>query len=188
MTEWRTVHLTQARQVAALMDVAAGDLPAPEIPLRAHYDGLRATDANAALDFIAHALPRLEAIHWAAALVTEAPVPEAHPEHAGLRDTIRDWLDSPDDALRRKIRDLAQRLDRTSPIRTLASAIFYSGGSIAPLDTPPVLPAAGLANRLAATAVLQAAYRSDDAGAFLARALSQAEAIAEQSADRRASA
>lgn len=190
MTEWRTVHLTQARQVAALMGLPEAGLPAPEVPVRAYYDGLRAGDAEAAVDFIAHALPRLEAVHWAAALLLKDrvqsgdPVEHPAPDLDALLQDIRNWLGSPDDSGRRKVHALAQRLDRTLPERTLAAAVFYSGGSIAPWDAAPVLPAPGLANRLAATAVLQAAYRSGDTQAFIARALREAEAVAEQDIDR----
>ncbi|WP_343610904.1 hypothetical protein [Novosphingobium sp.] len=181
MSEWRSIHLTQARQVAALMGVTQ-ELPAPEVGLRAHYEELKASDPTQALNFIAHALPRFEAILWAAAVVagTQGPAPTRE-EHI-TRSAIRHWMEVQDDATRRAAHDSAQNLSRDLPERSLASAIFYSGGSIAPVKAAPVLPVPGLANRLAAIAVMQAAYRSGDAPGLIAHALSQAEGVAEHGA------
>lgn len=178
MEPWRSVHLTQARQVGELMEWPAARLPAPETSVRAHYDTLRTSDPVAAIEFIAHALPRHEAIYWAADMVgTEA---DAAGEAAETSGHVRTWLDSPEDRHRRSAYAAAQDLDLAAPERTLAMALFYSGGSIAAPDAPPIQPEPGLANQLAATAVIQAAYRGSDPGAFLARALARAEAIAEQ--------
>lgn len=183
MKPWRSVHLTQARQVAELMELRGGALPAPEVSLRAHYETLRAADSSRAVEYIGHALPRREAIYWAAGLI-EAPEDEPA-AHAAL-DRARRWLEDPADAQRRAAYAAAQSADREAPERTLATAIFYSGGSIAPEGVAPVQPAPGLANRLAVVAVIQAAYRSGDHKALLAQALDRAEAIAEHGIEPRA--
>ncbi len=182
MKPWRSVHLTQARQVGELMELRGSTLPAPEVPLRAHYETLRAADLGQAVEYIGHALPRREAIHWAAGLI-EAP--EDAPARTAL-DQARRWLEDPADGRRREAYAAAQAADREAPERTLATAIFYSGGSIAPEGVAPVQPAPGLANRLAVVAVIQAAYRSGDHKAFLSRALDRAEAIAEHGIEPRA--
>jgi len=181
MSEWRSIHLTQARQVAALMGVTQ-ELPPPEVSLRARYEELKASDPAQALTFIAHALPRFEAILWAAAIVAEAQGPAPSRAQQMVRSAIHHWAEMQDDAARRAAHDSAQSLSRDLPERSLASAIFYSGGSIAPLDAAPVLPVPGLANRLAAIAVIQAAYRSGDAPGLIAHALAQAEEVAEHGA------
>lgn len=179
MSEWRSIHLTQARQVAALMGVTQ-ELPPPEVSLRARYEELKASDPAQALTFIAHAMPRFEAILWAATIVAQGPAPSR--AQLTVRSAIHHWAEMQDDAARRAAHDSAQSLSRDLPERSLASAIFYSGGSIAPLDAAPVLPVPGLANRLAAIAVIQAAYRSGDAPGLIAHALTQAEDVAEHGA------
>ncbi|WP_206244453.1 DUF6931 family protein [Novosphingobium terrae] len=181
MSEWRSIHLTQARQVAALMGVTK-DLPAPEVSVRARYEALKAEDPAQALTFLAHALPRFEAILWAAGMLAQAHGPAPSRKQQTVRAAIRHWVDRQDDAARRAVYDSAQPLARDLPERSLAGAIFYSGGSIAPLDTPPVLPVPGLANRLAALAVIEAAYLSGDATGFIEDALEQAEAVAQHGA------
>lgn len=180
MSEWRTIHLTQARQVAALMDLKT-ELPAPEVSVRSRYEELKRHDVSQALNFLVHALPRREAVHWAADRVIEASLSAPPPtrEQQATREAIRDWLEGPDDRTRRLVHERAQALPRDLPERSLAGAIFYSGGSIAPAGAAPILPVPGLANRLAATAVIQAAYLGEDAKAFVARALHEAEVVAE---------
>jgi len=178
MEPWRSVHLTRARQVGELMELRGAELPSPDVSVRAHYETLRTSNPSKAVSYIGHALPRREAIHWAAGLIDpklseNAPAERATLEHARL------WLDAPDDDKRRQAYAAAQSADREAPERSLATAIFYSGGSIAPEGVAPVQPAPGLANRLAVVAVVQAAWRSSDPKGFLAQALARAEAIAE---------
>ena len=176
MEPWRSVRLTRARQVGELMDVPAAQMPAADVPVREHYQALRQTDPVAALEFISHALPRHEAIYWAAGLLGSGDAADA----AGAALThVRNWLDDPTEASRRSAYAAAQALDLDAPERTLATALFYSGGSIAAAAAPPIQPEPGLANQLAVTAVIQAAYRSGDAQRFFATALARAETIAD---------
>lgn len=180
MEPWRNVHLTRARQVGELMELRAAQLPAPEVTVRAHYEMLRGSDPAQAVEFIGHALPRHEAVYWAAELVAGQPAELALSAHESQAlDHVRAWLDNPGDARRREAYAAAQKADMRAPERTLAAALFYSGGSIAPVGAPPVLPAPGLGNQLAVVAVVQAAYRSGDPEAFFVKALRSAEAIAE---------
>lgn len=180
MSEWRTIHLTQARQVAALMGLTE-ELPAPEISVRAYYTQLRDREPAEALAFIAHALPRFDAIAWASGTVADSLVQEAEalPERHAVLIAVGRWSDEQDDRERRAAYIAGQSLHRDMPERSLASAVFYSGGSIAPEGSTPVLPAPGLANRFAAISIIQAAYRCADARAFIANALARAEVVAE---------
>lgn len=184
MEPWRSVHLTKARQVGELMELRSADLPSPDIPVRAHYETLRGADPSRAVAYIGHALPRREAIHWAAGLIAPRLNQSATAERTTL-ERARLWLEAPDDDKRRQAYAAAQSADREAPERSLATAIFYSGGSIAPEGVAPVQPAPGLANRLAVVAVVQAAYRSTDPKAFFVQALERAEAIAEHGIEPR---
>jgi hypothetical protein len=155
-------------------------LPAPEVTVRARFEELKRDNPSQALNFLVHALPRLEAIYWAAGTIMAASQSSPPPtgDQQATREAIRSWLEQQDERTRRLAYDRAQAIARDLPERSLAGAIFYSGGSIAPADAAPILPIPGLANRLAATAVLQAAYLGGDAQAFIASALHEAEAVA----------
>ena len=178
MESWRSVRLTRARQIGELMELRAGEMPGADVPVRPHYEALRATDPSQAAAYIDHALPRRKAIQWAAGLIDAAHGDVASPERT-VSGRARLWLSDPDDRKRRDANS-AKGAGRDAPERTLATAIFYNGGSIAPEDVAPVQPAAGLANRVTVAAVEQAAYRSTDPRAFFAQALDGPETIAEQ--------
>ena len=179
MEPWRSVHLTRAHQVGELMALRRAEMPGADVPLRDHYEALRVADPSRALAYIGHALPRREALHWAAGLI-DAGAHQAGSPEAATFERAQAWLGDPDDAKRRAAYAAAQDADPGAPERALATAIFYAGGSIAPEDAAPVQPAPGLANQLAVVAVEQAAYRSADPQAFFARALEAAETIADQ--------
>ncbi len=62
----------------ALMGVDRDEWPPATLSVTAHYDALRAArHRSAALDYLAHALPRLEAIGWAARIVEDAARPRS---------------------------------------------------------------------------------------------------------------
>lgn len=178
--EWNAVRLTEARQVAALMGYHADDWPPPEVAVRTRYEELRAdAGAAAAVKYLAHALPRLEAVAWAARLLESHArqtvlSPSAH--HA-LNVSLR-WLGERSDAHRRAAREAAEAIGKPAAERALGLAIYYSGGSIAAQHQPPLMPPDHVAARYVVSAISQAAYRTEDAEAVFARALSLGEAIA----------
>ena len=185
MTQWSGVKLTQARQVAMLMDVDEDDLPDPAIDVRAGYAAIRADGRTAdALDYIGHALPRLEAVTWAARLldadsrVRDLPVRD----RLALDHALR-WLDEPSDANRRATQQAALSASRQSAEHCLALAVYYSGGSIADVGMPPLLPPPEACLRYAVAAAKRAAWRSDAPAVKLERALAAAERIAEHGLD-----
>lgn len=181
MTRWPTVRLTEARQVLALMDVEEEDLPPPGGDLHAWYDGLRHASPADAVDYIAHALPRFEAVAWAAAFLHERSRDRDLPGRDRLAlDHAMRWLDEPNDANRRAVHAAAQAAGQRSPERMLGSAVFYSGGSISPVGAAPVLPPEEAALRCAAGAVKMAAYRTETPIEALAEALALAEQVAER--------
>ena len=110
MTDWTTIRMTQARQVAELMGTDEDALPPPEQAVRAHYDALRADGGSGrhAIAFIGHALPRMEAIAWAARLLDEESrrIDLARRDRQALDHVLR-WLGDPDDGRRRSARESA---------------------------------------------------------------------------------
>ncbi|RMB54802.1 hypothetical protein C8J44_0028 [Sphingomonas sp. PP-CE-3A-406] len=182
MTRWPTVKLTQARQVFALMDVDEDDLPPAADDLHARYDLLRRGDAPAdALDYIAHALPRQETVAWAARCLHDHACDRSLPirDQLALDHAMR-WIDEPSDTNRRATHAAAEAAGQRSPERLLGMAVFYSGGSIAPMNAAPVLAPPEACLRYAAGAVKASAYRSGTPGTTLAEALALAEQVAER--------
>ena len=177
---WRQVSWTEAQQVAALMGVDPDAAPAPGIAPDEHHRGLRDRgDRQAAVGFVAHALPRYEALAWAACVLDEQAATRTLSRADGQAlDHVLRWLGEPNDLTRRAAMDAAEAAGARAPERMLATGVFFSGGSIADPDMPAVAPAPELAGRFAAIAVTLAAARTEDGDALLDRALDLAERVA----------
>lgn len=181
MSDWNLIRMTQARQVAELMEFDPTDLPDEDAGVEPYYRALRQRSPADALDFIGHALPRLEAVAWAAHVLDQESRRRALSQRDRLAlDSALRWTGDPDDANRRRARDAADGAGPRSPERLLGYAVFFSGGSLSEPDLPPVLPPASVCGRLAANAVKIAAYRSEVPEAVFARALDLAEQVAEK--------
>ncbi|HMP45427.1 MAG TPA: hypothetical protein PKD99_10005 [Sphingopyxis sp.] len=136
----------------------------------------RSLDAIAAMG---SALPRFEAIAWAASVL--APLcdhEKAAPARRQLMAAAQRWIDEPTDDHRRSIFALAEAGDDDWPETLLGYAIFFSGGSIAPEDIDPVQPDPSTAGRLAAGAVQAAAIAQGQPQRVLTSALDLAEKVA----------
>jgi hypothetical protein len=177
MGRWTQVRWTEAGQVAAVLGWPGSpdDRGAPE----AMFDRLRAEgrETEAAM-FLSQALPRFEAIAWAARTVHDlAPAPAATPEAEAMKAALL-WLQDPCEPRRRTAFEAAQRIDTTSPHQLCALAVFFSGGSMAPESLEPVPPPKAVAGKFAAAAVLAAAELSGTRSAALAGAFALGDALA----------
>jgi hypothetical protein len=132
--DWNTIIWTEARQVTAFLNWprVEGDAATPA----EFFAELRRAGRDAdAVNFLALALPRFAAVQWLRAVMTHH-LPAAD---ASTLAKVDDWLRQPADALRRDIfaSALALPADETggnsvAAMVLCASAIFFSGGSIAP--------------------------------------------------------
>ena len=182
MSEWRRVKWSEARQVLEILDLAK-DTPADQgamAPVR-YFAFLRENDRlTEAVKFLGQALPRLEAVAWAARTVRDLTPPNAdrdRPEARALRAALL-WVSDPTEARRRAALDAAETCSATTPEFLAAMATFFSGGSIAPANCPQLPAARDAAGRFAAVAVISAAARTQrmqealnaalDAGALIA--------------------
>lgn len=176
---WTRVKWTEAGQVTAALGwkPAPGDPPTSEAPF-AYFEALRAAGRDAdAVEFLSQALPRWEAVAWAARAVRDLRATDDDADARALKAALL-WVQDPTEERRRAAHEAAEGAEPDSPARLAALAAFYSGGSIAPPDAE-ILPAPrDAAGRFATGAILTAAARSDDMDAALAASLGMGSAIA----------
>ncbi|WP_425229583.1 DUF6931 family protein [Sphingomonas sp.] len=178
--EWNQVRWTEAHQIASAMGADDDALPADGVTPEQHFRAMREQlDRGGAVRFLGHALPRLEALAWAArVLESEAHGRELKRADRQALDFSLRWLGDPSDQCRRAAKDAADAAGDKSPERLLAYGVFFSGGSIAPPDLAPIPPQPQLAGQFAASAIEVAAYRAADASAAFDRALDLGERVA----------
>jgi hypothetical protein len=122
-----------------------------------------------AIDFLAHALPRREAVWWAW-LCARAAAGESPPDPvADTLGSTHAWIAEPTDAYRRTAFACAELAGLGTPHGFAALAVFLSGDSLAPPNMEAVPPgpydgAKAVAGAVALAAV--AAKPDDPAGAF----------------------
>ncbi len=88
-----------------------------------------------AISFLAHALPMRESIYWAY-LTTNFLAAKFTDKELAVLKTVKDWFSSPDETTRRQNGKLAEDLKLKSGPAWLAEAVFWSGGSILPPESP----------------------------------------------------
>jgi hypothetical protein len=177
---WPRVKWTKAGQVAALVGSNAELDSVAELSPADAFARLRETDQVQALNFIAHCLPRLDAVRWLAAGLG-AMTPTSLARRLAARKAVNRWLAEPSDANRR----LAFQAGETAGFDTAEGcaclAVFLSGGSLAPATQEQAVPAPPAAfGQALAGAVLLAALDDDPVGLAgrLSAALDQAEQVA----------
>lgn len=155
MTDWTVVFWSSARQIAEEAKLPRELWPAGDVAPAAFFAQLRdAGEVTAAIAYVACALPKLETIEWG--LASLPALAREDPDYAArmlLRDSARRWLQEPDDENRRSIERLIEGADQSWPEALIGLAIFFSGGSIAPEDNPPVPADPRLPGQLIAGAV-----------------------------------
>jgi hypothetical protein len=181
MTDWTRVKWSEARQILSILDWPEADGVAdPVARPKIYFDALRSSGRlPEAVSYLGQALPRLEAVAWAARAVQDlrnGASPRA-PEAAALKAALL-WVQDPSENRRRAAFEAAERCEARSAERMAALAAFFSGGSVAPPDCPPVPAARDTAGRLASGAVLIAATAAPDMNAALQLCLDAGEALA----------
>jgi hypothetical protein len=99
-----------------------------------------------AVDFLAHALPKREAVWWAClGLWGLGPKPLKAQDQAALTAAVR-WVVQPSEETRRAAEKPAEKAGLGTPAGCLARGVFDSGGSLAPPNLPAIEPGATLTN------------------------------------------
>ncbi len=183
MTDWATVQWSRARQITQAMGIKEKDprTPAAGLTPSAHFSQLLTINRfQDAVSFLAHALPRYEAIVWAAkALAALRPAAERDLEEARAFDLAHQWIDDPGEPLRRKAESMSQTME-DGPEKFLLMAIFVSGGSISLEDLPPVHPPEEATALLTAGAILLAVFATPEPETAFTQVLQTGEKLAQR--------
>lgn len=187
MADWARVKWSEARQVLnALGKIDPADEAEAGQPPAAYFDYLRQNGrAFDAARFLGQALPRLEAVAWAARAVrdlTPADADRERPEARALRAALL-WVADPTENRRRSAYDAADACESSEPEALAALAAFFSGGSIAPPDCAALPAPRDAAGRFAAGAVMTIAARQPDVQQALSGLLDAGALIASQGLD-----
>ncbi len=190
MADWARVKWSEAGQILEILKVPQDARLSDAVAPADYFQALRQAKQRAeAVHFLGQALPRLESVAWAARAVRDlrGDEPSAPAEARALRATLL-WVQNASEPRRRQTFDAAEACDPTSAERLAALAAFFSGGSIAPADSPQPLPAPrDAAGRFASGAVLVAAAGRPDQAAALDACLDAGAAMAQwglEGADR----
>ena len=168
MSQWSRVKWSQARQIAQQLKWEDPDACGDAEP-KAYFDVLVADGRlNEATAFLGLALPRLEAVAWAARSVRDLGqhLDRSTPEAAALKASLL-WLQDPSDERRWAAWEAAEAADPNSPEALTARAVFFSGGSMAPPGVAPTPAPKDVTGIFAAVAVQAASARRADKAAAL---------------------
>lgn len=158
----RLVRIPQktAAEIAALYApsaAASGLLAADFTPRHFLFELLRAQLYLDAIDFLAHALPKREAVWWGALcwqLAEEGSVSEARRQaaHAAVK-----WVLDPSDRNCADCLPAAEAAGLNTPAGLIAVGAFWSGPTMTPAPLPVVPPKPTMTNQTVAAAIKQAA-------------------------------
>jgi uncharacterized protein DUF6931 len=130
----------------------------PEMPPLAFVEVLIQKSLHAdAVQFLARALPKREAVWWACLCTRDLGVEaKPSPPKAAL-EAAEAWVYRPSEENRRKAEVASQALAQPHPARWTAMAAFWSEGSLAPVDAPHVKPPEDFTAKAVAGAIMMAA-------------------------------
>jgi hypothetical protein len=111
--------------------------------------------------FLAHALPKREAVWWACLCARKVAGPDSPAAHAAAIEGAELWATDPTEANRRAAMPLAETTGMGTPAGCAAAAAFWSGGSLATPELPAVPPPDHLTAHGVASAVMLAAVNNE---------------------------
>jgi hypothetical protein len=114
-----------------------------------------------AVRFLAHALPKREAVWWASQCCRAVAGADPPPKIAAALQIADKWVADPSEDNRRAAMSAAEAAEFKTPAGCTAVAAFWSGGSLAPANAPVVPPGEFLTAHGAASAVMLAAVQTE---------------------------
>lgn len=175
MAIWSRSSWTDSGHILAMIDPSSPPGEASGRPLHEWHAHLVETgDLDGAIDFMAHALARYDCIVWAArAAIAIGAIDRSDP----LAVTVLQWIDNPEDSLRRAAGAAAETVKADTPVKLLCLAVYVSGGSLAPEDMTAVQPPSEICATLAAAALLLGAHNQPDPDEAMRQVLEFGEAM-----------
>lgn len=162
--ELRKVNFATAAAVCAditLSDEAHELLDSTAKPPEFLQQLITAGHQQDAVRFLARALPARESAWWAC-LSARHGVGDATPaELVAALELAEKWVFKPTDENRYSAQHAAESLDNGSPVYWAAMSVFWSGGSMAPVDVPEVPVDANMCAMAVSGAVLLAGLSDD---------------------------
>lgn len=110
-----------------------------------------------AVIFLAHALPKREAVWWACVCSKSIVTEETKKDDVDALKSAEQWVYNPNEENRRLAEKLALKTEFISPPSWAAMGAFWSGGSVTGINDPPVPPSQYLYAHAVAGAVNLAA-------------------------------
>jgi hypothetical protein len=154
------IKATTAHEICAQFTLSAEAQPHldPQIAPLPFLDRLITQSLYAdAMQFLARALPKREAVWWSSTCARELSSNDKQPELAAGLSAAEAWVYRPTEENRRKAERAANAIKASHPARWTAMAAFWSSGSLAPPDAPEVKPAEDFTAKAVAGAVMMAA-------------------------------
>ena len=158
-----TTAQPQGRTLAELADLAdVGDeakgLLQPAHTPRDYLSTLVAAEQYPpAIRLLAHLMPKREAVWWGWYCAKRWAGAEPAAKLKAALDAAERWISAPNDEHRRAAFEAAEKAEMGNPVGCTGAAVFFSHGSLAPADLPPVPPDDYLTAKMVANAVTLAA-------------------------------
>jgi hypothetical protein len=114
-----------------------------------------------AVRFIAHALPKREAVWWGWVCARRAAGDNPQPKIKAALDATEKWIAQPSEDNRRSAMAAAQKAELGTAAGCAGLAAFFSGGSLAPPEAPVVPPGEFLSAKAVSGAVIFAAVAKE---------------------------
>ncbi len=157
-----TISKTQAICAVAELGQDAAALITPEIQPLEYVSLLMERHLYPdAVRFLAHALPRREAVWWAWVCARREAGQNPPPKIKASLEATEKWIAQPVEENRRAAMAAAQAADLGTAAGCAGLAAFFSGGSLSPPEAPPVPPGEYLAAKAVTGAVIFAAVAAE---------------------------
>src|ERR1700678_1630553 len=147
--------------VAELSEEATG-LLGPEIAPQDYVALLMSKKLYAdAVRFVAHALPKRQAVWWGWISAKKAAGSDPPPKIKASLEATEKWIAQPDDEAGRIAMAAAKEAQTTTAAGCAGMAAFFSGSSLGPAHVPPIPPGEYLTAQAVSGAVIYAAIGKD---------------------------
>jgi|LakMenEpi03Aug12_release.lakeMendotaPanAssembly.Ray.scaffolds.fasta_scaffold546096_2 hypothetical protein len=112
---------------------------------------------------LAQGLPIREGIWWSYCCAIEAEQDKANEDVLNTLQVVKHWIYQPNETYRRAAEVAAKKLEFKTPSSWVATAVFWSGGSVAPSDSPDVyIPEEHIGKAIAGAIMLACALDQND--------------------------